>query len=90
MLNPIDYDTAIECTNQNGVWIVDPAPLCYLPVNGLPTTRVELVQTPLPTTNSGYYNQVQNIALGSVKLMVPVYLIVWTCGIVRRLIVARL
>ncbi len=84
-----DYDSAVECEVARGVWVDSPAPLCYLPVNALPTQRVEIVQPNNPP-NDIYYAKLQALCFTSMRVMAPVYVVVWGVGMFRRLILARL
>jgi hypothetical protein len=88
-MSATDYDTLVECEAAKGVWSTSPAPLCYLPANDLPVERIEIVQPNNPS-NDIYYEKLQNLCMTSVKVMAPVYLVVWGVGVFRRLILARL
>lgn len=88
-MNLADYDTTIECQQQNGVWVTSPAPLCYLPVNDLPAERVILTQEPVPS-NAGNYALLQHLCTESIRVGGYLYLVIWACGIFSRMIKARL
>ena len=84
MIDP-RYDTQIECEALSGVWQSD---LCYLPSNIVPQ-RIEIIQS-LPLSNADLYSKLQDICYLSMRVMAPVYIMVWGAGLVRRFVVARL
>ena len=89
MANPADYDTQIECEQVNGVWMVNPTPMCYLPSNNLPVERIEIVQTP-PPPNAIYYEKIQGLCYESMRVLAPIYIVVWGAGLIRRFVRARI
>lgn len=88
MSSLIGYDTPTECQQQGGVWLTDPAPLCYLPVNNLPAEQIQFTQQ--PTSNADGYILIQSLCMQSMRLCSWLYIVLWTCGIFTRFIRARL